>query len=338
MDYEQNNNLAEKSSQPLQPGPKKRSGWRIFWGIFTCMSVLGNVAMFLVLLVVIVFFAAGQHSIFTEEIIQEGPRTNKIAIISLQGVINNEQSVDVYRQLKIARKDSKIKGLIIRVNSPGGTISASDQIYNEIRKFREQTNKPVVAFMQAVAASGGYYTSVACDKIVAEPTAITGSIGVILGYMVLQELLEGKLGILPVIVKSGEKKDWPSSFRPPTEEQLQYLQDKLIKPAYQRFVQIVADGRESLSIADVKRLADGSIYTASEALDEKLIDKIGYLDDAVELVLSLANIKNAQVVQYRKPFSFSRYLSSQGKSFLKIDKATLYEFSTPEVMYLWNGY
>ena len=103
-------------------------------------------------------------------------------------------------------------------------------------------------------------------------------------------------------------------------------------------MQVITDGRESLNADDVKRLADGSIYTAAEALDEKLIDKIGYLDDAVELVLSLAGIEKAQVVEYQKPFSFTRFLSSQGGSLLKIDRTTLYEFSTPEVMYLWNGY
>ncbi len=108
-------------------------------------------------------------------------------------------------------------------------------------------------------------------------------------------------GILPVIIKSGEKKDWPSPFQPPTEEQLQYLQE-LINPPYERFVKVVADGRPSLTLADVKRLADGSIYGASEAVDEMLVDSIGYLDDAIIQVKSMANIEKAHVVEYRKPF------------------------------------
>ncbi len=114
--------------------------------------------------------------------------------------------------------------MIIRVNSPGGTISGSDQIHNEIVKYRSETNQPVVAFMQGVAASGGYYSSVACDKIIAEPTAITGSIGVIMGYLVLQQLLEEKLGIQPIVVKAGDKKDWP----------------KLVPDAYRRAVAVYA--------------------------------------------------------------------------------------------------
>jgi protease-4 len=157
-----------------------------------------------------------------------------------------------------------------------------------------------------------------------------------MGHFVLQELLEEKLGIQPVIIKSGLKKDWPSPFELPTEEQRQYLRDKLITPAYERFVRVVADGRRSLTLADVKRLADGSIYSAAEAVDEKLIDKIGYLDEAIEQVKSLAGIEKAQVVEYRKPFSLAGFLSSSSRSILKIDRATLYELSTPQVLYLWN--
>ena len=112
----------------------------------------------------------------------------------------------------------------------GGTVSGSDRIYNDIRKFRSQSGKPVIAFMESVAASGGYYTSVACEKIIAEPTTVTGSIGVIAKYFVLEELLESKLGIKPVTVKSGKRKDWPSSTRMPDAEELKYIDDKVIQP------------------------------------------------------------------------------------------------------------
>jgi protease-4 len=353
MNFDENNNNYTEASEP-QPSepiygtaqgatpvtepPKKRIGWKIFWGIFIGLSVLANVVLFamLVLVSVAAAFGVGYKDTFVEEVIRSGPRTTKIAVIALQGVIDGEKAQDVYRQLKSARQDKRVKGLIVRVDSPGGMISASDQIYNEILKYRHETDKPVVAFMQGVAASGGYYTSVACDKIVAEPTAITGSIGVIMGHFVLQGLFEEKLGIQPVIFKSGPKKDWPSPFQPTTEEQRQYIQDKLITPAYERFVQIVAEGRPSLTLADVKRLGDGSIYGAQEALDEKLIDEIGYIDEAIKLVLSLAKIEKAQVVEYRKPFSLSGLLSSRSRNILNIDRTTLYELSTPQVLYLWN--
>lgn len=343
MDFEQNDNQPESVYQPVSPGPvvtvpvKKRTGWRIFWGIFVGLSVLANIVLFLMLIAVVAVFATGQGDMFVEEVIRKGPRTDKIAVISVQGIIDNKSADDVYRQLKRAQESKNVRGLIIRVNSPGGTISGSDEIYNEILRWRKETDKPVVAFMQGIAASGGYYTSVACDQIIAEPTTITGSIGVIMGYFVLQELLEDKLGIQPIVIKSGPKKDWPSWFEAPSQEQRQYLQDKLIKPAYERFVQIVAEGRDTLTLADVKRLADGSIYGAQEALDEKMIDKIGYLDDAIELVKSLAQIDQAQVVEYRKPFSLAGVFgASEGK--LKFDRTTLYELNTPQVLYLWSGY
>ncbi len=348
MDFEQNNNRTESTEpQPTEPmlpplrkppveAPKKRTGWRIFWGIVIALSVLANIVLFLALIGVVAVFAAGQKGIFTEEVIQAGPRTAKIAVITVQGIIDTEQANDVYKQLKTARQDERVRGLIIRVNSPGGAVSASDRIYNEILKYRNEKGKPVVAFMQGVAASGGYYVSVGSDKIVAEPTVITGSVGVIAGHFVLQELLEEKLGIQPVIFKSGRKKDWPSPFQPVTEEQRQYIQDKLITPAYERFVQIVDEGRPSLTLADVKRLADGSIYSAQEALDEKLIDEIGYLDEAIEQVKLLAGIDEAQVVEYRKPFSLADFLHSSSQSFLKIDRSALYELGTPQVLYLWS--
>ncbi len=353
MDFEQNGNLSGPAEPqpdvpvsglgavvpPAQP-PRRRSGWRIFWRIVLSLSILANVVLFVMLLGVVAVFATGQRGFLTEEVVREGPAKNKIAMITVQGIIHGQTAGDVHRQLKAARKDPRVKGLILRVNSPGGTISASDQIYKEIRKFRDEQKKPVIAFMQGVAASGGYYASVACEKIIAEQTVITGSIGVISSYFVVKGLLEGKLGVLPVIVKSGKKKDWPSSFRPPTEEELQYMQDKLISPALDRFVEVVAEGRAgSLTSAEVRDIAvDAGIYGAQEALDEKLIDQIGYLDEAISLVKSIARIGEAQVVQYRKPFSLTDFLSYRKASLPKLDRNTLYELGTPQVMYLWSAY
>jgi protease-4 len=351
MDFEQDNNQLEpmgpESSEqvtttaindPTTNPAKKGSGWRIFLGIVLALSVLVNIALFFMLIGAVTLFAAGPRDTLAEEIIQKGPRGNKIVIIKVEGIIDSLQAKGVYSQLKRAREDKRIKGLIIHVNSPGGTLSGSDQIYNEIRKYREESGKPVVAFMQGVAASGGYYTSVACDKIVAEQTTITGSIGVIFGHFVLQQLLEDKLGIQPVVITSGPKKGWLSMFRPFEEEQRQYVQEKLINPAYERFVEVVAEGRPSLDASDVNSLADGGIYAAKEAKKQKLIDEIGYLDKAIEMVKSLAGINKAQVVEYRRPFSLAGFLSLRSKNILNFDRSTLYELSTPQLLYLWTGY
>lgn len=352
MDFEHDSNIS-KPMEPQTAGsvsnlnaatpatkPAKRGyGWRIFWGIVLAFSFMANLVLFLMLIGVVALFTSGQRGMFAEEILREGPARNKIAVIDLQGIIHSQLAGDVYQQLKMASRDGRVKGLIVRVNSPGGTISASDQIHKEIKKFRSEEKIPVVAFMQGVAASGGYYTSVACEEIIAEPTAITGSIGVISSFFVVQELLEEKLGVLPVVLKSGRKKDWPSSFREPAPEELEYMQEKLITPAFERFVEIVADGRkETLDANGVKQLADGGIFGADEAHDKKLIDGIGYLDDAIESVKSLAGIETAQVVAYRKPFTFANFLSYRKPNLLKLDRNMLYELSTPQLLYLWSAY
>ena len=352
MDLEQDNNM----SSPMEPQPveaisslntgtqtikpaRKGYGWRIFWGIVLAFSVMANFVLFFMLIGVVALFSTGQRGMFTEEVIRKGPIRNKIVVIDMQGIIHSQLAGDIYRQLKVTGRDRRVKGLIVRVNSPGGTISASDQINKEIRKFRREENIPVVAFMQGVAASGGYYTSVACEKIIAEPTVITGSIGVISSFFVVQELLEEKLGVLPVTIKSGQKKDWPSSFREPAPEELQYMQDKLIIPAYERFVQIVAEGRkQTLDANEVRQLADGGIFGATEAHDKKLIDDIGYLDQAIESVKTIAGFGAAQVVEYRKPFTFADFLSYRKPNILKLDRNMLYELGTPQVLYLWSAY
>jgi protease-4 len=300
-------------------------------------------ANILLLLIVIGAFAliatGGTRGAFTEQVVESGPRTDKIAIIPISGVIDGAQAQRVAEQLKAARTDKAVKGLILRVDSPGGGISASDQIYNEVRKFRNDTGKPVVAFMESMAASGGYYCSVACDKIIAEPTAITGSIGVIMANFVFGELLEKKLGVQPVIIKSGEKKDWPSMFTPPTEEQLQYLRDRIIMPAYERFLAVVAEGRKDVLTAEqIRPLADGGIYTAGQAKDNKLIDQVGYLDDAISQIKSMAGLAKAEVVEYRQVFSFMSILDSKTNVGIKIDRAALLEITMPQAMYLWRAY
>ena len=338
------------SSQPVPPRfdpsyataepPRKRSVWRVFWGIFTFLSVAANVALLLLVVGAFAIFAAGGYrGAFEERVIQSGPRSEKIVLINIDGVIDADQAQRVYEQLKAAREDKAVKGLIVRVNSPGGSLSGSDQIYNEIRKYRQEQDKPVVAFMQGLAASGGYYGSVACEKIIAEPTVITGSIGVIMSHFVFGDLLQNKLGIQHVTIKSGEKKDWPSSFTPPSDEQIGYLRERIIMPAYERFLQVVAEGRKEVLTAELIRpLADGGIFTAAQALESKLIDQIGYLDDAIAQVTSMAGLSKAEVVEYREPFSLMGLLSSKASVGIKFDRSTLLDLCTPRAMYLWSGY
>ncbi len=325
--------------QAFQRPPRRSSAWRVFWAILLGLSLLANIGMFLLLIGTVAFIATGQARHYETAIVREGSPAHKIVMVNLTGIINDEQADEVYRQLEAARHDRNVRGLVVRVNSPGGTISGSDRIYQEIQRYREEEGQPVVAFMQGIAASGGYYASVACDKIVAEPTAITGSIGVIMSHFVFEDLLQNKLGIRPVFLTAGAKKDWPSSFRETTQEEIDYIRKRLLTPAYERFVEVVQKGRaKALTATDVRRLADGSIYVAPKAFDEKLIDKIGYLDDAIATVTSMAGIQNAQVVEYRRPFSFMGLLNAKSANTLKLNRATLHELSAPQIMYLWNAY
>jgi len=340
MDFGNMNDISQAGAVPQPPPPaKKGSGWKILWAIITGFSVMTNVVLFFVVVGAVILLASGggRERKFSEEVIETGPRLSRIAVVSIDGIIDQSQAQNFHGQMKAAREDKTVKGLIVRVNSPGGTLSGSDGIYNEISKYRSETGKPVVAFMQGVAASGGYYASVACDNIIAEPTAITGSIGVIMNYFVLQQLLEEKLGVQPVVVKAGARKDWPSAFQKPSDEQLQYLHQRLIDPAYNRFVGIVSDGRKELTGDDVNRLADGSIYWADEALKEKLIDKIGYIKDAIKEVKSRAGIEKAQVIEYRKTFSLSDILSAKTAAKMQFDRNILNELAAPQVLYLWTG-
>jgi protease-4 len=337
-------NSSYPAYQPYQPFPqpprRRFSGWRVLWGILFSLSVLANVGLFL-LLIGAVFVLAGAGAGYGATVLREGPRSSRIAVINVEGIIDESQADSVYRQLKNAREDHTIKGIIVRVNSPGGTISASDRIYRQIMDYRSEQGQPVVAFMQGMAASGGYYASVACDEIIAEPTAITGSIGVVLSHFVFQELLENKLGVQPVVLTKGQKKDWPSSFQAPTDEELAYLNDRLLEPAYQRFVSVVKEGRQKVLTGDeVMKLADGSIFVAEEAVAVKLIDRTGYLDDAIERVKAGAGIGEAQVIEYRRPLSFMDVLTAEGRktSLLNLDQTKLLELGSPKLLYLWHAY
>jgi protease-4 len=321
-----------------QAPPRRFSAWRFLGRLLFGLSVLVNIGLFFLLISAVVAIATGGGGIY-RTVLREGPRDTRIAVINIGGIIDSSQAEEVYRQIQAARQDRATKGLVVRIDSPGGTISASDRIYREIVDFRKERGLPAVAFMQGTAASGGYYTSVACEKIVAEPTTVTGSIGVVMMHFVFQNLLENKLGIQPVFLTMGEKKDWPSSFRTPTQEELSYIHDRLLEPAYQRFVNVVKEGRqEALAPAEVEKLADGSIFVADRALEARLIDKIGYLDDAIATVKTLAGIEEAQVVEYRRPFSLASFLSARGPQIPKLDHKTLFEFGTPQILYLWNAY
>lgn len=284
------------------------------------------------LTLVIIFLAAGctcfsiplmQPEGKLDETVVSGKGRDKIVLIDISGVISSKeerggglslrrQSSMVARlreELQKASQDKKVKGVILRLNTPGGTVTASDIIYQEITRFKRERNLPVVACMMELATSGGYYVSIAADTIVAHPTSVTGSLGAIAIKINAQGLME-KIGIEDETIMAGDKKDLFSPLRPLTEEERVIIQD-MLNEFHQRFISLIAENRKTLSLEQVKTLADGRVYTADQALKNGLVDQIGYLEDAIELMKRKAGLDKAKVVMYHRPYSYKNNIYSQ---------------------------
>jgi protease-4 len=203
----------------------------------------------------------------------------------------------VYYRLERAAEDPRIKGVILRLDTPGGEVTASDILYNEVKEFRARTGVPVVALMMGLSTSGGYYVASACDHIVAHPSTITGSIGVISIFPNIEELF-AKIGVEMTVIKSGQMKDSGSPFRKMSTEEQAVFQD-IVDGFHENFVEAVYSGREGKISRDrLSDLADGRIYTAPQALEQRLIDSIGYFADALKEVKGLAGVSEAKVISY----------------------------------------
>jgi protease-4 len=255
----------------------------------------------------------GSHADYREKTVEgESSIEAKIAVIDIEGVLSSDQEQSLFsskesqvvalvEKLKLAEADPAVKAVIVRIDSPGGDVTTSDICYNELLSFRNRKKVPVVAAFMGVAASGGYYIASACDAIVAHPTTITGSIGVISMHFSLAGLLD-KIGVKVEALKSGANKDMGSPFRAMTDDDKKLMQG-LIDQFYARFVGVVAEGRKGrLTEAEVRKLADGRVYTAQQALDAKLVDRVGYFADAVSEAKSRAKLEKARLVMYsRRP-------------------------------------
>jgi protease-4 len=231
---------------------------------------------------------------------------NKVAIIDVEGMILNarvsgllgsgENPVSLFRErLEAAADDKQVRAVVLRINSPGGAVTASDIMYQEVLSFRKNTGKPVVACMMDVAASGAYYIAMASDRVYAHPSTVTGSIGVIMSLYNASGLF-AKLGVSSDPIKSGPNKDIGNPGRPMTEEERGILQG-LVNSFYDQFVHVVVEGRH-LPEEQVRALADGRVYSGIDAKKCGLVDEVGYLPDAIHAAMDLACIKDASIVAY----------------------------------------
>jgi len=209
---------------------------------------------------------------------------SKVAVIDLTGIIMS--STDIVRQLKKYEDDGAVKAIVLRIDSPGGAVAPSQEIYDQVLEVRKK--KKIVASMGSVAASGGYYVACAADSIVANPGSLTGSIGVIFEFPVLADLFK-KIGIKTEVVKSGELKDVGSYSRPMTENERQMLQS-VINDTYEQFVEAVSKNRR-MEKSEVLALADGSVFTGRQAKEKGLVDRLGNLQDALRLAGKMGGIQ-----------------------------------------------
>ncbi len=289
------------------------------------------IGIFSVLAIFTIFIVMAFISLFNEDETEDVSTGNAgtIAIVELNEEIVSSQGI--VQQIKRYRENTAVRAIVLRIESPGGGVSASQEIYQEVKKTREY-GKPIVVSMGSVAASGGYYIAVGASRIVANPGSITGSIGVISQFMHVNQLLD-KIGVTSTTVKSGAMKDAGSPYRASTAEDKKYFQE-MIDDIYDQFVTTVATERK-LDKALVKKYADGRVYTGRKAYELKLIDTLGTYQDAIKIAAQMAEVYGTpRVIKERKRERFSDMIFGEVRSGLNQMKNEL--LNQPIVQYRYN--
>lgn len=278
--------------------------------------------------------------------------SRKIAIVDVDGLLRNARSSSLlgeegdnpvslfHDKLTHASEDSAVCAVVLRVNSPGGGVTASDLMYGELRRFREKSGKPVIAALMDVAASGGYYIACAAERIIAQPTCVTGSIGVIMIAPDLSGIMQ-KLGVRANVIKSGAMKDAGSPFREMGEADRALFQS-MIDDMYERFVSVVQKGRPNMAPEKVRALADGRVFTAGQALEHGLIDAVGSLNDAIDAARRAAGLKDRSivVVEYARSHEYRPNVYAEAPqrwALLNLDLPFWLTDPSPQFLYLWLG-
>lgn len=250
---------------------------------------------------------------FIEEVVESGNTSKKIAVLEVDGVIQDTgEAVSLFatdgylhrefmKKLNHVKDDNSVKAIVLRVNSPGGGTNESAEIHHKLVEIKEETDKPIYVSMGSMAASGGYYISAPADKIFASPETLTGSLGVIMQGVNIGELAE-KYGIDFMTIKSGPYKDIMSQYREMTAEEKDILQS-MLENSYNEFVRVIAEGRK-MSENEVRKIADGRIYDGRQAKEVGLIDEFGYQEDVIEQLKQDEGLSGAEVVRYTSNSGF----------------------------------
>lgn len=288
---------------------------------------------------------------YTEKVIEEGNDIGNIVVLEINGVIQDLGDVEsifsspgynhknFMRMLRTAGEDENVKGIIIRVNSPGGGVLESAEIHDGIVDIKEKYEKPIYISMGSMAASGGYYISTPADKIFASPETMTGSLGVIMQGINYAGLAE-KYGVKFETIKSGPYKDIMSPTREITEEERKILQE-MVDNSYQGFVNVIANGR-NMSEDKVRQIADGRIYDGRQAKALGLIDEFGYLDDTINAMKELEGVGDVSVIQYESAFGFTSFFQVASQRLFSDDLELINltklmgQPNSPRLMYLYS--
>jgi protease IV len=340
--------MATAVPMPFMPySPPRRSLLSRILSVFFTLIFVGSLLLNLLFIFLIGIAALGsadsdgrvQERFFSHQ----RYATDKVAILSIEGVIISGDGF-FKQQIEHAIKDAKdgnLKALVVQVNSPGGTISGSDYMYHHLRKLNKESGIPIVVSMGGIAASGGYYASMAVgdtpDSIFAEPTTWTGSIGVIIPHYNVAGLMK-ELGVEEDGIASNPLKKMGSMTRPMTDQERKIFQ-ALVTDGFDRFKTVVQSGRPKFKQDPdaLDKVATGQIFTADQAVQNGLVDKIGFIDDAVDRAISLAGIDKSavKVVKYRpEPSLANLLLGAQSSKQPNFDLAALLELSTPKAYYL----
>ena len=330
---------------PPWPPPRRRRLWPWLLGIAFLLILGMSLLLNFVLALALGTHVTGTSGLREQLVTGDAMATEKVVLVDLKGVIADSSTgfgaVGTFRstlqQLEQAVDDDSAKAVVLVVDSPGGEVTASDVLSRKVRSVRETTGKPVVVCMGSMGTSGAYYVSAPADRIIAHPTTVTGSIGVIMSLINAQGLME-KVGVQSVMLKSAQHKDLGSPFREMTEEERALLQG-VVDHLFARFKEVVAEGRR-MPAREVDALASGRIFTAQEALESGLIDRIGYLEDAIAEAKQLANVPDAKVVRYERPFRLSTLLTGQVEALapprtITVNVTGLGAPRTARFLYMW---
>ncbi len=319
MDSEDNPQREQGNGESGTGGRRRRRRWPFVVGGLVALGLLVLAVGLIVVILAVETGGPSASSVVYEEEYISGAGPAKIAVVPVEGEIAASDNTVAGVQptstpegladaLKQAKNDESVAAVVLEVNSPGGGVTASDMMHQSILDFKGSSGKPVVVSMEDTAASGGYYISTAADRIVANETTLTGSLGVFIPLLNFREAAE-KYGVTQEYIKSGKFKTMGSSWKELTPEEREIFQS-IVDHYYDEFVQVIVEGRD-LPEDRVREIADGRVYSAEQAKDLDLVDELGELDEATGIARNLANVEEATVVRYVESPSFVESLQAR---------------------------